>query len=421
MADFSKPTISSLYVNYTDEINEKIQDLAVGLDPAVSTSTNIPVGAIRWVATNNRWEKFNGSSWSPLSSSYAITVAYTPSGSITATTVQAAIAELDGDITSLSSTIGTAKYDKTGGPITGSVTISGTGVVGGTTATPTGVLSVVAAGAPDLSTGRTTVPADTQSVMALTGYGYSTGTTWVLGGAINIQASQNWTSTATGTRIQFRNIINNTMTLREAMSIENTGEVRIPASALDNVANLNVGNLRVVSNSAVGYPAIGYNISAGNASNTFRFGGNDGATFIQFHAGGIGFVMNSNSPSAGGLITSLGLAYFTNTQATIYSPSLQVSVGVSTNGTIQVGDMAGERYGLFRQGDGTGGIYHYKAGGVGDNWMIYTAVDNSTNRAITAVHTPHQFYIAGTRVPKTTVSTSNPSGGVDGDVHYKVI
>lgn len=75
MADHSKPTNSSLYTNYTTELVARFADLAVGLDPAVTTATNIPTNTIRWNSANSCWEKYNGSTWAALDTGYEIDLA----------------------------------------------------------------------------------------------------------------------------------------------------------------------------------------------------------------------------------------------------------------------------------------------------------------------------------------------------------
>lgn len=75
MADHSKPTNTSLYTNYTTELDARFDDLAVGLDPAVTTATNIPTNTIRWNSVNSYWEKYNGSTWAVLDTGYEIDLA----------------------------------------------------------------------------------------------------------------------------------------------------------------------------------------------------------------------------------------------------------------------------------------------------------------------------------------------------------
>lgn len=74
MADHSKPTITSTYSNFVTELDIRFDDLAVGLDPAVTTATNLPTNTTRWSSASNKWQKFNGTSWSDLSSLYSINI-----------------------------------------------------------------------------------------------------------------------------------------------------------------------------------------------------------------------------------------------------------------------------------------------------------------------------------------------------------
>ena len=80
MADHSKPLVSSLYADFVTELDARFDDLALGLDPAFVTATNVPTNAIRWSSASNLWQKWNGSSWVVLSSGYDIDVL---NGSIT--------------------------------------------------------------------------------------------------------------------------------------------------------------------------------------------------------------------------------------------------------------------------------------------------------------------------------------------------
>ena len=72
MADHSKPTTTSLYTAFVTELDSRFDDLAVGLDPAVTTATNVPTNAIRWASANNKWQKWNGTAWGDLTATYAL-------------------------------------------------------------------------------------------------------------------------------------------------------------------------------------------------------------------------------------------------------------------------------------------------------------------------------------------------------------
>jgi len=74
MADHLKPTITSTYSNFVTELDARFDDLAVGLDPAVITATNVPTGSIRWTSASNKWQKFNGTAYVDLSALYSISI-----------------------------------------------------------------------------------------------------------------------------------------------------------------------------------------------------------------------------------------------------------------------------------------------------------------------------------------------------------
>lgn len=94
MANWSLPTLTSTYTNFLTEVTGRDTDVALGLDPANTTVTNPPTNAIRWNSAQNRWEKFNGTTWGTLSATYAFT-SITASGTLNvtgATTLAAATA-----------------------------------------------------------------------------------------------------------------------------------------------------------------------------------------------------------------------------------------------------------------------------------------------------------------------------------------
>lgn len=74
MADHSKPTLGSTYPNFVTELDARFDDLALGLDPANTTATNVPTNTIRWTSTSNKWQKYSGTSWGDLASEYAISI-----------------------------------------------------------------------------------------------------------------------------------------------------------------------------------------------------------------------------------------------------------------------------------------------------------------------------------------------------------
>lgn len=109
MADFNKPATTDTYANFLSYLNAKIADLALYLDPANTTATNVPTNAVRWNSANNRFEKYNGTAWGVLSSTYAFT-------NITGTgTLSINSGALLFDGTNLTVTNGTVIVDGTGG------------------------------------------------------------------------------------------------------------------------------------------------------------------------------------------------------------------------------------------------------------------------------------------------------------------
>lgn len=74
MADHLKPTLTSTYSNFVSEMDGRFDDLAVGLDPAVTTVTNAPTNSIRWSSAANKWQKFNGTAWNDLATTFAISI-----------------------------------------------------------------------------------------------------------------------------------------------------------------------------------------------------------------------------------------------------------------------------------------------------------------------------------------------------------
>lgn len=74
MADHSKPVLTSAYADFVTELDGRFDDLAVGLDPAVTTATNVPTNSVRWSSAAAKWQKYNGSTWADLTALYAINI-----------------------------------------------------------------------------------------------------------------------------------------------------------------------------------------------------------------------------------------------------------------------------------------------------------------------------------------------------------
>lgn len=72
MADFSLPTLVTTYADFLTQMKQRDEDIIKMLDG--TTTSNLPSGAKRWNTSGNKWEKYNGSVWSDLSTLYEIKV-----------------------------------------------------------------------------------------------------------------------------------------------------------------------------------------------------------------------------------------------------------------------------------------------------------------------------------------------------------
>lgn len=72
MADWNLPTLSDLYQDFLNLLKGRDDDLAKMFDG--TTSSNLPVGTIRWNDANARFEKWDGTAWSELTTKYLINV-----------------------------------------------------------------------------------------------------------------------------------------------------------------------------------------------------------------------------------------------------------------------------------------------------------------------------------------------------------
>ena len=85
MANWANPTLTSTYTNFVSEITGRDVDLACGLDPAVVTVTTPPTNSIRWNGASAKWQKWSGTAWNDLASSYSVNIAGTvtaPAGAV---------------------------------------------------------------------------------------------------------------------------------------------------------------------------------------------------------------------------------------------------------------------------------------------------------------------------------------------------
>lgn len=96
--NFNSPALGDGYSAFAQAVRDVVADMIKGLDPALSLgTTNIPTNAIRWNSASAVWEKYNGTTWAGLASSYAITVTGSAAKWTTGRTVT-----LTGDVTGIS-------------------------------------------------------------------------------------------------------------------------------------------------------------------------------------------------------------------------------------------------------------------------------------------------------------------------------
>ena len=74
MANHALPTTTSLYTDVLTNLKDRIDDSLKMLDSVNTTPTNVPTNSVRFNSTTFLWEKYNGSAWVSLASSYAIQV-----------------------------------------------------------------------------------------------------------------------------------------------------------------------------------------------------------------------------------------------------------------------------------------------------------------------------------------------------------
>jgi|TARA_R100000482_G_scaffold9908_3_gene2969 hypothetical protein len=70
-ADWSKPTSSSHYLSFQDEL--KSRDVDAATQYHTYSGSNQPTGAIRWNTGSKRWNRWDGSSWVELTDTYGLT------------------------------------------------------------------------------------------------------------------------------------------------------------------------------------------------------------------------------------------------------------------------------------------------------------------------------------------------------------
>lgn len=71
MADWSTPSLTSTYSTFLTNLKARDEDLAKQFDG--QTTSNLVTGSIRWNSSINRWQKWSGSAWGELATTYALT------------------------------------------------------------------------------------------------------------------------------------------------------------------------------------------------------------------------------------------------------------------------------------------------------------------------------------------------------------
>jgi hypothetical protein len=132
MANWNQPALTDTYANFLAFLDARLDDLAYGLDPAITTATNPPTNSIRYSSANSRWEKFNGTSWAALSSLYAIAIsgnAATATTFATARTINGVSFNGSANITVTANTPQTITFNNGGsGAASGTTFNGGTGI-----------------------------------------------------------------------------------------------------------------------------------------------------------------------------------------------------------------------------------------------------------------------------------------------------
>lgn len=83
MADHNLPLLSSTYTDFLNRINDRLDDLAVGLNPSATSTevTNQPDNSVRWNSSLSKWQRWDATlatpAWVDQASSYAISISGT--------------------------------------------------------------------------------------------------------------------------------------------------------------------------------------------------------------------------------------------------------------------------------------------------------------------------------------------------------
>lgn len=122
MANWSLPTLTDLYTNFRQYLSDRLDDAAKMFDSATTTPTNQPVGTKRWNSTSNKFEKWSGSAWSDLASTYGISISGNAATATTAATAGSVTTVTSANITS---GLGYTPLNAAGGTMTGGLSVAG--------------------------------------------------------------------------------------------------------------------------------------------------------------------------------------------------------------------------------------------------------------------------------------------------------
>lgn len=74
MANWANPVGTTAYSQVLSNLRDRDIDNARQFDSSEAAASSIPLKAKRWNETNKNWEKWNGTSWGALASSYGISI-----------------------------------------------------------------------------------------------------------------------------------------------------------------------------------------------------------------------------------------------------------------------------------------------------------------------------------------------------------